>query len=349
MAKFATDCLIKLHELTSSLELTMGPDTADLDIRVGLHSGPVTAGVLRGDKGRFQLFGDSMNMASRIESTGCRSKIHLSEDTANLMKKAGKEHWLTLREDPVFAKGKGVLTTYWLDITSNATSNETDSVVGMLPIQATAEGGSTNNGIFPPMSPRKLKRTADARINALKEENHNKRMERLVSWTVDVLAKELKLVVAKRVVKGQNLSPQKRLKDHPSKRVDNLLDEVQDVVPMLDVDDSTDFESKVDLESIQLDPTVEGELHEYVSVIAELYHRNSFHNFEHAGHVLMSTVKLLTRIVTPREYQTGSGSGSGDDDSSTGSEEWKDFAVRLHKDSYGIASDPLCRFACAFR
>jgi hypothetical protein len=35
-----------------------GPDTAALAFRVGLHSGPVTGGVLRGDNARFQLFGD---------------------------------------------------------------------------------------------------------------------------------------------------------------------------------------------------------------------------------------------------------------------------------------------------
>lgn len=40
------------------LEVELGPDTAFLGIRIGLHSGPVTAGVLRGERARFQLFGD---------------------------------------------------------------------------------------------------------------------------------------------------------------------------------------------------------------------------------------------------------------------------------------------------
>ena len=43
-----------------SLFLHPGPDTSDLGLRVGLHSGPITGGVLRGDRARFQLFGDTM-------------------------------------------------------------------------------------------------------------------------------------------------------------------------------------------------------------------------------------------------------------------------------------------------
>ena len=59
MARFARDCVMKMNNLTKQLELSLGPDTGDLCIRVGLHSGPVIAGVLRGDKSRFQLFGDT--------------------------------------------------------------------------------------------------------------------------------------------------------------------------------------------------------------------------------------------------------------------------------------------------
>lgn len=57
MARFAFDCMNKFHLLLPKLEIVLGPDTADLAIRMGIHSGSVTAGVLRGERSRFQLFG----------------------------------------------------------------------------------------------------------------------------------------------------------------------------------------------------------------------------------------------------------------------------------------------------
>jgi hypothetical protein len=54
MVKFAHSCLKKFNALVSELATQLGPDTRDLKLRVGLHSGPVTAGVLRGRKSRFQ-------------------------------------------------------------------------------------------------------------------------------------------------------------------------------------------------------------------------------------------------------------------------------------------------------
>ena len=55
MSLFARDCLAKMGTVTKDLEMLLGVGTADLGLRVGLHSGPVTAGVLRGERARFQV------------------------------------------------------------------------------------------------------------------------------------------------------------------------------------------------------------------------------------------------------------------------------------------------------
>ena len=100
--------------MSKELRSILGGDTATLSMRFGLHSGPVTAGVLRGEKSRFQLFGDTVNTAARMESTGRRHMAQLSQATADLLILAGKAHWLEERPDLVHAKGKGALQTYWL-------------------------------------------------------------------------------------------------------------------------------------------------------------------------------------------------------------------------------------------
>eukprot|EP00934_Nitzschia_sp_Nitz4_P003659 Nitzschia sp. Nitz4//scaffold84_size84139//67428//72955//NITZ4_005210-RA/size84139-processed-gene-0.21-mRNA-1//-1//CDS//3329559069//3649//frame0 len=132
MARFATECKEKMEEITTELTGTLGDGTDDLALRTGMHSGEVTAGVLRGEKGRFQLFGDTVNTASRMESTGTPRKIQVSQSTADELIFAGKEAWLTPREDQVYAKGKGHLQTYFLNVrASSDKSDETRTITSV--------------------------------------------------------------------------------------------------------------------------------------------------------------------------------------------------------------------------
>jgi len=130
MAKFAQACLQRMQRLTAELEIYLGPSTGDLQARVGLHSGPVTAGVLRGEKARFQLFGDTVNTASRMESSGAPHRIHASKATADLLIKANKGRWVEPRERSIHVKGKGEFKTYWIAPRQRAASATDRSASG---------------------------------------------------------------------------------------------------------------------------------------------------------------------------------------------------------------------------
>ena len=88
------------------------PWTSELSLRIGIHSGPVRAGILRGDKPRFQLFGDTVNTASRMESLGVPGQVHVSGSTALLLRQHGLDNWLEKRQEEVIVKGKGFMQTF---------------------------------------------------------------------------------------------------------------------------------------------------------------------------------------------------------------------------------------------
>jgi len=57
MVRFAQECQLAFFRLTRELEKELGPATGALEIRMGIASGPVTAGVLFGATSKFHLFG----------------------------------------------------------------------------------------------------------------------------------------------------------------------------------------------------------------------------------------------------------------------------------------------------
>ena len=114
LTAFSFECRDKVREVCYRLD-KQGMGTANLNMRFGIHSGHTTAGILRGAKSRFELFGDTINTASRMESTGCPGKIQVSEATAELIRKDKKERWLRMREEAISVKGKGSLQTYWVE------------------------------------------------------------------------------------------------------------------------------------------------------------------------------------------------------------------------------------------
>eukprot|EP00977_Amphora_coffeiformis_P011362 scaffold2742_cov167-Amphora_coffeaeformis.AAC.12 len=329
MTRFARQILAKFAEVTRKLDVLLGPDTvivvprthpssmfnccqppADLSLRIGVHSGSVTAGVLRGTRARFQLFGDAMNTTARIESTGAPNRIHVSPDTANLLIKAGKSHWLEQRKDIVTIRGKTDMITYW--IKDKPASYQS-------PMRSHASGDEQSS-------------SRDHEDDQIVESQPQERFERLVEWNVSTLLRLIKEIISHRT---SNPVPRGKIANQAATVLTEPLQEVKEIITLPEF---KDISAKKPASEITVDEQVIKELRHYVSCVARMYRPNAFHNFEHASHVTMSVTKLLSRIVAPTELELGDKGRNAE----------KMHLATLHDHTYGITSDPLTQFACAF-
>ncbi|KAL3937629.1 MAG: hypothetical protein SGBAC_007303 [Bacillariaceae sp.] len=331
--RFARSCLKKMKEMTLKLEVSLGPDTADLAIRIGINSGQVTAGVLRGERSRFQLFGDTMNTAARMEHSGERNRIQLSQATADLLKESGLERWIYPRSSTIFVKGKGDMQTYFIKDTRPKRSRIKSTVSGDIStVSETLETAAESDEHLQDSSDES--ESNDEIDYDLGEIEGMSKLDRLVEWNVEILTPLLQQIIASRAGVVQPIGHLRGLETTVGEE-GTVLEEFVPIISLKRFEED-ELRSRMEPSEVVIHEAARSQLRSLLSNLALLYQDNPFHNFEHASHVTASVKKLLSRIV-----KVGEGNGLAQSSQNVN-------LVDLAGHSYGITSDPFTQFAVIF-
>jgi len=101
---------IKKFQTEQCLEGNIPAGLEQMQIRIGINTGPVIAGVIGIKKFIYDLWGDTVNVASRMESSGKPGAIQVSSATYELL----KDKFIFEKRGEIEVKGKGKMMTYWL-------------------------------------------------------------------------------------------------------------------------------------------------------------------------------------------------------------------------------------------
>jgi class 3 adenylate cyclase len=101
------DFALEIQEIVKTISIEKNQTIC---MRTGIHTGPAVAGVIGNKKFIYDVWGDTVNIASRMESHGIEGEIQVSEETYEQL----KDSYLLKERGSIEVKGKGEMTTYLL-------------------------------------------------------------------------------------------------------------------------------------------------------------------------------------------------------------------------------------------
>ncbi|XP_014603686.1 PREDICTED: adenylate cyclase type 2-like isoform X4 [Polistes canadensis] len=119
MAEFAAQMMVVLDRINAE------SNSKPYRLRIGISHGEVSAGVVGAQKPLYDIWGDAVNMASRMDTTGLPGKIQVTAETANVLEQQGVKCHL---RGETWVKPKGYVTTYFVSIDERRQLQRTDSI-----------------------------------------------------------------------------------------------------------------------------------------------------------------------------------------------------------------------------
>jgi hypothetical protein len=196
-----------------------------------------------------------MNVASRIETTGKKDKIHLSRDTAKLLRPS----YVIKREDIVTLKGKGEQETYWFNFSSRTSDGSHSS----------SRDSYFNSNSSNPDELTEIGTWEGTHLDGILGKTMiDSTMQSLILWNVDTLKPMLRSIIAKRAATG---AAQSEI-DFSVVEHEDVKHEVKVVIEMDKFD--AEVASKVTFIDATFPQEAESELRSYVAAIASGYPKN---------------------------------------------------------------------------
>ncbi|MBS1773201.1 MAG: response regulator [Bacteroidetes bacterium] len=110
-AEHVVTAAMEMLDAMEKMKIEM-PEMSIFNFRIGIHTGPVVAGVVGAKKFAYDIWGDTVNTAARLEESSVTGKINISSSTYELI----KDHFICNYRGKISAKNKGEIDMYFVEV-----------------------------------------------------------------------------------------------------------------------------------------------------------------------------------------------------------------------------------------